>query len=100
MFENTKSELQRLFDGDISRLDPDVINEELNKFFEETDFNIYAGDGKKIKKELMNSGLIIKSIKHDRHGVGGAWLPITTTVVYALNLDRTAPEDAVFEYTW
>ncbi len=100
MFENIKAELKKLFDGEINRLDPDIIEEDLNKFFESTELNIYAGDKKAIKKALMSSGLIIKQIKHDRHGVGGAWIPITTTVVYALNLDPSTPEDAVFEYTW
>ncbi len=97
MFEKTKEQVDALFDGRIKRLDPEIINEELENFCEKTELNIYAGDGRKITKAIMKSGLIIKSIKHENYG---AWNPKVTVVIYSLNANPQTPEEATFRHTW
>lgn len=95
MFERIQEQMRMLHNGEIQRLDQDVIEDDLTNFFETTSYNIYAGDKRKITKALKNSGLPVLHVTHENHG---AWNPIITVVSYTVN--PFIPEVATFAYSW
>ncbi len=94
-FENTQIQLSQLYGYEIGALDTDIVEKDLQDFFERTELNPYAGDLRKVTRALKDSGLTIRKLKHIKNG---AWNPIITRITY--DVDAYGFGQKVFQYVW